>query len=144
MKKNDLMEELGSIAFTCRFGGYVWNLHRLKRKPALEFAKVVKADYKRAKEGGYLDSKKLDEVGRYNSKLIAMRHPKLYIAFRPLHDLRNNVRPVASKVITKVSPRYRQRLKTIDALDRLRLAQDELSDKVDAIEKNKKGKIDEE
>lgn len=135
LEEKGLMDELGSVAFTCRFGGYIWNLHRLNRKAALEFSSVVKADYKRAKEGGYLDSNKLDEIGKHNSKMIAIRHPKLYIAFRPLHDLRNKVRPAVSKVAKTISPRYRQRLRTIDALDRLRVAQEELANRIDDIEK---------
>ncbi|MBQ3640871.1 hypothetical protein II906_02950, partial [bacterium] len=120
--------------------GYIWNLHRLNRKAALKFSSVVKADYKRAKEGGYLDSAKLDEVGKHNSKMFAIRYPKIYILFRPLHDLRNKIRPSVSKVVKAISPRYRQRLKTIDALDRLRVAQEELASKIENIEKrnNKK------
>ena len=135
LKEKGLMEELGSIAFTCRFGGYIWNLHRLNRKAALEFSGVVKEDYRRAKEGGYLDSEKLDEIGKHNSRMIAVRHPKLYIAFRPLHDCRNKVRPVISNIVKTISPRYRQRLRTIDSLDRLRVAQEELANKIDDIEK---------
>lgn len=135
LEEKGLMNELGPVAFTCRFGGYIWNLHRLNRKAALEFSSVVEADYKRAKEGGYLDSGKLDEIGKHNAKMLAIRYPKIYITLRPLHDLRNKVKPAVSKVIKAVSPRYRQRLRTIDALDRLRVAQEELADKIENIEK---------
>lgn len=135
LEEKGLMNELGPVAFTCRFGGYIWNLHRLNRKAALEFSGVVEADYKRAKEGGYLDSGKLDEIGKHNAKMLAIRYPKIYITLRPLHDLRNKFKPAVSKVIKAVSPRYRQRLRTIDALDRLRVAQEELADKIENIEK---------
>lgn len=140
LEEKGLMDELGPVAFTCRFGGYIWNLHRLNRKAALKFSSVVKADYERAKEGGYLDPAKLDEIGKHNSKMFAIRYPKIYILFRPLHDLRNKIRPSVSKVVKAISPRYRQRLKTIDALDRLRVAQEELASKIENIEKrnNKK------
>ena len=137
LKKNGLMDELGSIAFTCRFGGYIWNMHRLNRKAALEFSKVVKEDYNRAKEGGYLRNDLLDDVGRHNSRMIAVRHPKLYIALRPIHDVRNKIKSVVSKTLKVISPRYRQRLKTIDALDKLRVAQEDLSNRIDRIEKKK-------
>ena len=135
LEEKGLMNELGPVAFTCRFGGYIWNLHRLNRKAALEFSSVVEADYKRAKEGGYLDSGKLDEIGKHNAKMLAIRYPKIYITLRPLHDLRNKVKPAVSKAIKAVSPRYRQRLRTIDALDRLRVAQEKLADKIENIEK---------
>lgn len=133
--KNGLMDELGPTAFTCRFGGYIWNMHRLNRKAASEFSKVVKEDYKRAKEGGYLEFDKLDDVGKHNVKMIAVRHPKLYIAVRPLHDVRNKIKPAVSKTLKAISPRYRQRLRTIDALDRLKTAQEDLSYRIDEIEK---------
>ncbi len=129
-----LMEELGPLVFTCRFGGYIWNMHRLKFKPAMAFTKVVKSDYGRAKAGGYLDVKKLDEVGKYNSKLIAIRHPKMYVFLRPLHDLRNSVKPAASKALRVISPRYKQRLETIKTIEKLNEVQGELSVKISEIE----------
>ena len=135
LKKNDLMDELGTTAFTCRFGGYIWNMHRLNRKAASEFSKVVKEDYKRAKRGGYLEFDKLDDVGKHNAKMIAVQHPKLYIAVRPLHDVRNKIKPAISKTLKAIFPRYRQRLRTIDALDRLKIAQEDLLSRIDEIEK---------
>ena len=136
--KNGLLDALGSVAFTCRFGGYIWNLHRLKFKPAMEFARVVKTDYRRAKKAGYLDANKLDAVGKRNAKMIAIRHPKLYILLRPLHDLRNSIRPTLSKILRAISPRYRQRLRTIDAVARLSDAQEELSLKISKLEGKEK------
>ena len=135
LKKNDLMDELGTTAFTCRFGGYIWNMHRLNRKAASEFSKVVKEDYKRAKRGGYLEFDKLDDVGKHNAKMIAVQYPKLYIAVRPLHDVRNKIKPAISKTLKAIFPRYRQRLRTIDALDRLKIAQENLLSRIDEIEK---------
>ena len=38
LMENGLLEELGALMSTCRFGGYVWNLHRLKFGAAMEFA----------------------------------------------------------------------------------------------------------
>ena len=134
LNERDLMDELGSLVFTCRFGGYIWNLHRLKFKPAMEFTEVVKSDYKRAKEAGYLESNKLDDVGKYNSRLVAVRHPKVYTVLRPLHDLRNSVKPFASKILRKISPRYEQRLETIKSINKLNEIQSELSVKVSEIE----------
>lgn len=90
--KQGIMEELAPIAYTCRFGGYVWNLKRLKLIPALKFAKIAKKDYKVAKKAGYLDPNKLDAVGKYNSRLMAIRHPVIYVLLRPLHEARNTIR----------------------------------------------------
>lgn len=129
-----LMDELGPLVFTCRFGGYIWNMHRLKFKPAMAFTKVLEDDYRRAKKDGYLEAGKLDEVGKYNSRLVAIRHPKLYVFLRPLHDLRNSVKPAASKMLKAVSPRYKQRLETIKTIEKLNEVQSELSVKISEIE----------
>ena len=129
-----LMDELGPLVFTCRFGGYIWNMHRLKFNPAMDFTKTVKDDYKRAKKSGYLETNKLDAVGRYNSKLVAIRHPKMYVFLRPLHDLRNSAKPVVSNILKKLSPRYRQRLETIKTINKLNEIQSELSVKISEIE----------
>lgn len=98
LKKKKLLEELGPIAFTCRFGGYIWNMRRLKMRPAMKFAKVVREDYERARKGGFLDEDKLDEVGKYNARVIAVRYPELYIILRPVHGLRNKARGLYKKI----------------------------------------------
>ena len=143
LEKHGLMEDLGAVMFTCRFGGYIWNMHRLERKAALEFADVIKKDLKRAKRLGYMNE--LDNVGERNSRMIAIRYPRLYVYVRPLHDLRNKIRPALSGVARAVLPRYGQRLRTMDALERLQEAQNELTVKVAKIKSNvEKGKEDEE
>ena len=100
----------------------------------MEFAKVVKQDYLQAKKAGYLDAKRLDEVGKYNSRLMAIKHPKMYVLFRPLHDLRNTIKPMISKTIKTVSPRYKQRLKTIETVGQLNDIQSELAVKLSEVE----------
>ncbi len=96
LKDKGLLEELGPTMFTAKTGGYIWNLHRLKFGAALEFADTVKKDYKKAKEMGWLD--RLDDVGKYNAKLVAIKHPKLYVFSRPLHNARNSFRNFMRKI----------------------------------------------
>jgi hypothetical protein len=134
LKEKGLMNELGPLMYTCQFGGYIWNLHRLKFRPAMEFSSVVKRDYARAKKAGYLDAGRLDEVGKYNSHLMAIKHPKAYVLFRPLLDLRNMIKPAISKTIKTISPRYRQRLETIRSVDSLNKIQSELAVKMSEAE----------
>ena len=134
LKKNNLMDELGSIAFTCRFGSYVWNLHRLKLGAAMKFSEAVEKDYRRAKKEGYLDDNKLDYVGRRNARLIAMRYPKLYVFLRPLHDFRNSARKNISKVIKRFSPSYRERLRIIGTMEELNETQVKLANEISDIE----------
>ena len=143
LKEKNLMEELGPLMYTCQFGGYIWNLHRLKFKAAMEFSEVVKKDYKKAKAAGYLNPERLDEVGKYNSRLIAIKHPKVYIFVRPLHDLRNWIKPAISKTIKTISPRYKQRLQTIELISKLNEVQSEISTKISDIESKVEGKDNE-
>ncbi|MCR5700015.1 MAG: glycosyltransferase [Candidatus Saccharibacteria bacterium] len=140
LEEKGLMEELGPLMYTCQFGGYIWNLHRLKFKPAMEFAEVVKKDYKEAKAAGYLNSDRLDEVGKYNSRIIAIRHPKVYVFLRPLHDFRNWIKPAISKTAKTISPRYKQRLHTIELISKLSEAQSDISTKVSELESKVEGK----
>lgn len=142
LKKKGLMEDLGSIAFTCRFGSYVWNLHRLKFSAAMRFARVVKKDYKRAAREGYLDDNKLDAVGRHNARLMAMKYPELYIFLRPIHDLRNNTKNTVSRIVKRFSPSYRERLRIIETMERLNETQVKLSNEITEIE-SKVGKKNE-
>ena len=83
---------------------------------------------------GYLDDDKLDAVGKHNARLVAIKYPKLYVVFRPLHDLRNTIKPTASKVLKKISPRYRQRLETIKILEKINDVQSELTASISEIE----------
>ena len=95
---------------------------------------MVKKDYKKAKEAGYLDPEKLDGVGKYNSRLMAIKHPKIYVFLRPLHDLRNTVKPAVSKAARVISPRYRQRIEAIEKVGKLHEIHGELSAKVSDVE----------
>lgn len=98
LKDNGTLDELGPTMFIAKTGGYIWNLHRLKFKAALEFAGVVKKDYKKAKKMGWLEPSKLDSVGKHNVHTTAIRHPKMYVIFRPVHTMRNKVRGLAHKI----------------------------------------------
>lgn len=131
---NNLMDDLGSISYTCRFGGYVWNMHRLSFKAAMNFSRVIKEDYHRAKDGGYLDKSKLDRVGQHNIRLMAIRYPKLYIVFRPVVDFLKIGKRKFSKLLKIISPKYRQRLATMDAVARFTELNDELINKIADLE----------
>ena len=92
LRKRGDLEELGPVMVTCKFGAYIWNLRRLSFGAAMKFAKVVKEEYKDAEKKGFLDSEKLDEVGKHNARLMAIRRPVLYVFLRPVHNLRNKIR----------------------------------------------------
>ena len=121
-----LMDELGSVAFACRFGSYVWNLDRLKFRLAMEFARTAIKDYKRAKRDGYLDYERMDEIGKFIVNQEAVKHPRLHVLRELLHDTGKKCFSVFSKVLWLMFPRYRQRIRTIKYLSELRESQDEL------------------
>lgn len=98
LKEKGLIDEFGSTMFTAKTGGYIWNLHRLKFKAALEFADTVEKEYKRAEKMGWLEPKKLDRIGKHNVRYMAIKHPKTYVVLRPLHTAKTKAYSVARKV----------------------------------------------
>ncbi|MBR3236713.1 glycosyltransferase [Candidatus Saccharibacteria bacterium] len=135
LKEKGLMEEYGHTLTAMRFSSYIWNMRRLTSKAAREFGKTVKKDYARIKKEGYLDDEGLDGIGRHNAKDLAIKHPNLYVAFRPLHEGRNRLRKFASKAVRKVLPGYRQRINTINLVKNLSKSQAELEEKIEKLEK---------
>lgn len=132
--ENDLMDELGSVAFACRFGGYVWNLDRLKFRPAMEFAGAVTKDYKRAKQTGYLNEEKMDEIGKFIVNQKPIKHPRIHLIRELIHDAGKGLHSGFSKFLWVIFPRYRQRMRTIEYLSKLRKSQDELVIKFSKLE----------
>ena len=135
LKEKGLMEEYGHTLTAMRFSAYIWNMKRLTSKAARKFGKTVKEDYERIKKEGFLDNNKMDGVGKHNAKDLAIKHPNLYIAVRPLHECRNNLRKFASKTVRKVSPTYKQRINTINLVNNLERTQKELEEKIERLEK---------
>ncbi len=138
LKEKKLLEEYGSTLATMRLSAYIWNMKRLTKKAALDFSKTVKQDYSRLKKEGFLDKGKLDGVGAYNAKNLAIKHPRAYIAIRPLHESRNYLRTVAAKTIKTLLPSYKQRLHTIDLVKKLKTNQAELEAKIEQLEASQK------
>ena len=138
LKEKGLLEEYGSTLATMRLSAYIWNMKRLTRKAAIEFSKTAKKDYARLKKEGFLDEGKLDDVGAYNAKNLAIKHPRLYIAVRPLHEARNRARSFAAKTIKAIFPSYKQRLHTIDLVKELKENQIELEAKIEQLEATQK------
>ncbi len=135
LKERGLMEEYGHTLTAMRFSSYIWNMKRLTSKAAREFGKTIKKDYERIKAEGFLDNAKLDGVGRHNAKDLAIKHPNVYIAFRPLHEARNSIRKNASKVVRNIFPSYKQRINTINLVKNLEKTQIELEEKIEKLEK---------
>lgn len=143
LEEKGLMDELGPIAFTCRFGGYVWNLHRLKFKAAMKFAEVIESDYKRAKEQGYLEPERLDGVGEHNVSLMEIRHPKRYVIMRSFFNFKDSIRPAIVTFMKKISPRYRQRLRTIELIEKIDDTQCDMMEMIEEVEQIKMRSEDE-
>ncbi len=134
LKEKGTLEKYGSTLATMRLSSYIWNMKRLARKQALEFAKVVKEDYVRLEKEGFLDANKLDKVGKNNAKMIVTKHPYLYVNVRPLHEAKNKTRAVLVKTVKVVFPGYKQRIQTINLVKEMKMTQRELEEKIDELE----------
>ena len=87
LKERGLMNVFGPTLAAVRLEGYIWNMRRLERGAAMEFAKVVEEDYNRYKDLGYLDVTNFDDKNAlYVVKNIIVRKPKLYLNLRPLYE----------------------------------------------------------
>ena len=73
----------------CRFRSYLWNYNRLKLKPALEFAKVAKKDYRKAYQNGFCISS-FTGLERAGESKLATKYPSLYVFLRPLFRFKNS------------------------------------------------------
>ena len=134
LKEHGLYEEYGNTLVGMRFSSYIWNMRRLTRKTAKEFAGTIKKDLKRLKQEGMLDEKKLDDVSKYNINQLSIKHPMLYLNTRPLYESRNKIKCSISKIMRTVLPRYRQRLHTIDMINELINTEEDLERKIDRLE----------
>lgn len=137
LKERGMMDEYGYTLTAMRFSSYIWNMKRLTNKAARKFAVTVREDYERIKKEGFLDKKKLDAVGLYNLKNLAIRCPNLYISIKPLHEMRNSLRSFASRMARRVLPGYRQRIRTIDLVKDLKNTQRELEEKIEKLDEEK-------
>lgn len=85
LKDKNIYDFYAPIVFTCRMGAYIWNLNRLKFGAAIKFSRCVKAEYRRARKEGIMDSPTFDEVGKYKATTIAAKYPTLYVIIKPLY-----------------------------------------------------------
>lgn len=87
LKKRDLMGAFGPTLAAVRLGGYIWNMRRLEKSVAAEFAKVVEEDYARYKKLGYLDEANfVDENALFIVNNIIVKNPMMYLRLRPLYE----------------------------------------------------------
>ena len=135
LRKRGDLEELGPIMVTSKFGAYIWNLRRLSFKAAMKFAKQVKKEYKDAEKKGFLNPEKLDDVGKYNARLMATKQPVLYVFMRPIHNLRNNIRTTGGRILRKVSPSHKQGIKIENTAARIQEKEAKIMEKLDELEK---------
>lgn len=107
LKERDLMEEFGSTLAIVRMGGYIWNMRRLTKSTALEFAKVVKSDYIRYKEAGYFDSTELDKDAEFivNNPIIV--NPERFVKTRFMYELKDKMKTELLGVYKIVNKRMR-------------------------------------
>ena len=143
LKERGLYEEYGRTLVGMRFSGYIWNMRRLTRKAAKQFAKTIKKDYARLKAEGMLDLEKLDDVSRYNAERLPIKHPKLYLNTRPFYESKDKTKAKASRVVKTVFPKYKQRIRTIDLINDLINTQEDLERKVELLEEKLAEKRDE-
>ena len=92
LKERDLMDEFGQTLAIVRMGGYIWNMRRLSRSAALEFAKVIKEAYDKYKKAGLLNSEGLEKDAEFIVNNSIIRNPERYVRTRFLYELNDKTR----------------------------------------------------
>ena len=103
LNERGLMEEMAPTLAAVRLGGYIWNMRRLGRSEAIEFAKCVKEDYERYKRMGYLDNRNFDDKNAlYIVNNVIVRNPRLYLDLRPIFELWDGFKIIGLRLYKKV------------------------------------------
>lgn len=90
LKEKDLWDEFKGTFAVVKIGGYIWNMRRLRKKVALEFAETVEKSYNEYKNSGQLImGSKDDEDARFIANNFILRHPKLYVRTRWLYEMKD-------------------------------------------------------
>ena len=104
LKAQGKLKTFGATLAAVRMGGYIWNMRRLKKSAALEFAKVVESDYARYKSEGYFEPDQIDDDAdaRFivNNSIIA--DPVGYVKRRGVYELNDNIKQWGVKAIKKI------------------------------------------
>lgn len=130
------IKTLGPIMTVNRFGGYIWNINRLTFSTAMKFSKTITDDYKRSKQLGYLKSDDPEWQYLYHNQSLVIRHPKIYIFFRPIYVFLKSLKQNLSKLARKISPAYRERITTMNLIDQVHHKQNELEKQLTRKEAN--------
>lgn len=134
LKEKNLYDEYGNTLVGMRFSSYIWNMRRLTRKTAKEFAGTIKEDLVRLTKEGMLEKEKLDDVSLYNIRQLPISHPMLYLNTRPFYESRNKIKCGISRALKTVCPKYKQRLETISIIGELINTKEDLERKIDSLE----------
>ncbi|MBQ3452699.1 glycosyltransferase [Candidatus Saccharibacteria bacterium] len=101
------MSEFGATLAVVRMGGYIWNMRRLTKDKALEFAKVVEKDYARYKMAGYFDDGAVDDDpdARFIVQNMIIRDPVGYVKKRKIYEMNDSLKQWGVKKIKKITRR---------------------------------------
>lgn len=134
LKERGLYDEYGNTLVGMRFSSYIWNMRRLTRKTAKEFSGTIRKDLARLKNEGMLSDERLDDVSKYNINQLPIKHPMLYLNTRLLYESRSKIKCGISRILKTLSPKYKQRLQTIDLINDLINTEKDLERKIDRLE----------
>ena len=129
-----IYEEYSSTLAGMRFSSYIWNMRRLTRKTAKEFAKTVRTDYARLEKEGVLDREKLDTEAYGLVRQLPVKHPMIYLDIRPIYESRGKMLRFGSNTVRRISPMHRQQERAMKNLDELNFLMDEIMQELDNYE----------
>lgn len=102
LEERGLMKYYGDTLAIVRMGGYIWNMRRLTKKTALEFGEIVKKDYARYKEAGYLKMDGLEKDAKFIVNNIAVRDPDKFVKVRFWYELNDKMKVRLARAYKKL------------------------------------------
>ncbi len=136
LTERGLLEELGAIMVTAKFGAYYWNMLRVPPKLLDDFLKQAQNDYQEAKERGWLyedffgDKQKWKLVNLMTDSSLA----RIKMELRKI-KVKQKARKAAKKIFFTVRPSYAKQREVSALIDELYSQCDMLERQVEVLER---------
>lgn len=141
LTERGLLEELGAIMVTAKFGAYYWNMLRVPPKLLDDFLKQAQNDYQEAKERGWLyedffgDKQKWKLVNLMTDSSLA----RIKMELRKI-KVKQKARKAAKKIFFTVRPSYAKQREVSALIDELYSQCDMLERQVEVLERKLQNK----
>lgn len=137
LKERDLLEELGPVMATAKFGAYYWNMLRVSPKFLTEFLEKAKIEYTDAQDKGFLFEEYFGNPEKWKlvNAMIAESPRSIKNRLRFI-KLKHKMRNIAKQTFKVLRPSYTKQQEMSDLIDELYAQYDALEQQIKFLESN--------